>query len=842
MVDNSDKDGPEDKEDKYDAFTAEGEAVGYVSLDQARVLAIRHARDNTDFYGPRFADREMVWEVISAEEGEDYYDIRLSFQPARRFRGEPGVELFTVDKVGSIELKQIVSEPMPARSLRLPMIAGGLVVVVAAVVVGVLFVSGAFESNGAAAPPVAVVEPTATAPAASQAAILPISTPTAEPTLAPVPSPTPAPPAEPTATPVPQPTTGLTGELATAVKVAYRDQRYPTSWTHPDEVTLMAAQLRQRGFVIVNADVLQSYMKIHSSRGAASCVVILQGVVPDTVVDGLEPPSGNSLIMEYMRTGGRVVWIKDTPFFYVGTVEGEKVGVGDLGQQLLMGTEPDSVGADANEPVLITAAGTQWGLTQTWNSRRPTLRVGVSLAENPVSGGSAAYYKNLGGPSLSGFVRLWDGDDVFLSPQHFDDLDRICTFQGPVVEEPQTNGDEATVLVGRLLYNLDPITDFTQKTPVFEIKGRETLQACSEVDNRNLEPVFPEYDRSNGEFMLGLQPGSYCLWVLVDAAEPFNALPGYPGDFSSQSSWGEGFEVTVGQNRVINFDLSRFLRLVRPADNTVIPSFEGIRGGRFVSLESPVQISWDPVESAVRYDVNIGKCGLTSSCHGLASVYRESTRGTNVRVDLEVSEDGERYFLSLTAISGRGGAIGRLGVNDGGSWSGGLFFRVEAVVPTSPAATPTPVAARQPAYPADFQLAYSFRSGSGTVGRSFTIRVGPDSEGEITYRARLFAEEGPAWTESFAVVDVQLEKLYRLMLERNALRNEWDQRARALTGGGSRSIKLQADGSSYAVPSNLVSAESAVVSPVYEFIESIVPDTIWSKLESLQQQFVRENQ
>ena len=33
MVDEQDKDAPESKEDKYDAFTAEGEAVGYVSLD-----------------------------------------------------------------------------------------------------------------------------------------------------------------------------------------------------------------------------------------------------------------------------------------------------------------------------------------------------------------------------------------------------------------------------------------------------------------------------------------------------------------------------------------------------------------------------------------------------------------------------------------------------------------------------------------------------------------------------------------------------------------------------------------------------------------------------------------
>ena len=34
------------EEEKFD-FTSEGEAVNYISLDQARVLAIEHAQDNT---------------------------------------------------------------------------------------------------------------------------------------------------------------------------------------------------------------------------------------------------------------------------------------------------------------------------------------------------------------------------------------------------------------------------------------------------------------------------------------------------------------------------------------------------------------------------------------------------------------------------------------------------------------------------------------------------------------------------------------------------------------------------------------------------------------------------
>ena len=69
MVDEEDKeeDKKEDlfeKEDKFEALTPEGKALGYISLDQARVLAIQHARENTDFYGRRYQGVELYWEVV----------------------------------------------------------------------------------------------------------------------------------------------------------------------------------------------------------------------------------------------------------------------------------------------------------------------------------------------------------------------------------------------------------------------------------------------------------------------------------------------------------------------------------------------------------------------------------------------------------------------------------------------------------------------------------------------------------------------------------------------------------------------------------------------------------
>ena len=102
---------PEDKEEGKLAFTSEGEGLGYVSLDQARVLAVQHARDNRGYYGRAYAKKELVWEVIGADESEDYYDVRLSYRIAGTTRGKPGIEQFTIDKVGAIELRQILNRP-----------------------------------------------------------------------------------------------------------------------------------------------------------------------------------------------------------------------------------------------------------------------------------------------------------------------------------------------------------------------------------------------------------------------------------------------------------------------------------------------------------------------------------------------------------------------------------------------------------------------------------------------------------------------------------------------------------------------------------------------------------
>ena len=142
-----------DKEEEKFEFDSAGEALGYISLDQARVLALRHARDNRDFYG-RYATTDLVWEELNAEESEDYYRVTLSYRPTRGFRGRPGVEQLTIDKAGPIEIRQILREPRPVwpPPVLLSVITASMV---AAAAIGALFATGVLPPKSG--PPVTSV-------------------------------------------------------------------------------------------------------------------------------------------------------------------------------------------------------------------------------------------------------------------------------------------------------------------------------------------------------------------------------------------------------------------------------------------------------------------------------------------------------------------------------------------------------------------------------------------------------------------------------------------------------------------------------------------------------------
>lgn len=132
-------DDGEKEEEKFE-FTPEGESLGYISLDQAEVLAMRTAREAPDAYGRRFRNVPMAFEVAGEEETEDHYRITISFRPEGEFAGRPGREQFFIEKEGAIALRQVLSLPGSTSWLRyrLALVSTSLVVVAAAAVGGVL--------------------------------------------------------------------------------------------------------------------------------------------------------------------------------------------------------------------------------------------------------------------------------------------------------------------------------------------------------------------------------------------------------------------------------------------------------------------------------------------------------------------------------------------------------------------------------------------------------------------------------------------------------------------------------------------------------------------------------
>ena len=147
------------KEDQF-SFTDQGESLGYISLEQARVVAMRTARDQPGDYGRRFSGVRMVFDVVEQQEGEDYYVVTLSLRPQGDFEGTTGQEQFFIEKEGNVAHRQVLSLPK-ARRGGFPVVRVGIgLVVVAVIAVGVVILTlGSPDDEGT---PATATGPTST--------------------------------------------------------------------------------------------------------------------------------------------------------------------------------------------------------------------------------------------------------------------------------------------------------------------------------------------------------------------------------------------------------------------------------------------------------------------------------------------------------------------------------------------------------------------------------------------------------------------------------------------------------------------------------------------------------
>ena len=163
------------EEDNFD-FTPQGEALGYISLAQARMLAMQTAREIPGNYGRRFRSVTMAFDVVESGEDEDYYTVTLWFRPELGFTGTPGQEQFFISKEGEVALRQVLNPPKTKSRWPLVMVIAGVVfaIVALALVASMIFGSkpGPFGGPSPLPPittvptpteiPVAIVAPTDT--------------------------------------------------------------------------------------------------------------------------------------------------------------------------------------------------------------------------------------------------------------------------------------------------------------------------------------------------------------------------------------------------------------------------------------------------------------------------------------------------------------------------------------------------------------------------------------------------------------------------------------------------------------------------------------------------------
>ncbi|MBQ11025.1 MAG: hypothetical protein CMJ45_05690 [Planctomyces sp.] len=143
----------EGKKDEFD-FDPSGEALGYISLEQARVVAMRTAREAPGEYGQALSGTRMAYQLVEQENGDDYYIVTLSFRPEGDFAGTEGHEQFFIEKEGTVAYRQVLSLPRRVGASRFPVVpvAIGLLVVIVAIA-SMVFAAGFFsggEENPAA--------------------------------------------------------------------------------------------------------------------------------------------------------------------------------------------------------------------------------------------------------------------------------------------------------------------------------------------------------------------------------------------------------------------------------------------------------------------------------------------------------------------------------------------------------------------------------------------------------------------------------------------------------------------------------------------------------------------
>ena len=168
------------------------------------------------------------------------------------------------------------------------------------------------------------------------------------------------------------------------------------------------------GYEVVNSGQLEKFIKHRISDHERSIVIFASNRVPYNLIPDT---SGNGLLIDYMKTGGKVVFAGNNPFGYIRDNETNKlVAVDYTVASKILGINFKGTVTDALRgvyPSFPTSSGKKLGLNHWWTGFGGVDpdQVTSVLALNEI-GEATAWVKNYGGPAGSGLLQLWIDNSV----------------------------------------------------------------------------------------------------------------------------------------------------------------------------------------------------------------------------------------------------------------------------------------------------------------------------------------------------------------------------------------------------------------------------------------------
>ncbi|MEN6335874.1 MAG: hypothetical protein ABFE01_16600, partial [Phycisphaerales bacterium] len=301
-----------------------------------------------------------------------------------------------------------------------------------------------------------------------------------------------------------------TAQAQTWNRVAYWDSAYRTNWVNEENSVALRDGLSAKGYQVVNAAQLKSWMTARIADGTPSVVVFCRDNAPDTVVEAV---NATCLLRRYLNAGGKIVWPADIPFYDIASV-GTSTNYSATGSTAILGFYAANGTWDTGNTVAITPAGTKWGLTKTWASVRPAQAASVDIVlATDNSGAAAAWVKHyLPKDTFRGFVRILDASGL----PDVEDVVRLAEYR---------EAFPYAMLVSPANNSLIQPVEYTLKWRAGDLATSHNVYFSDDLEALNAGRVVPTVTTETTLLVKNLVPGVTYYWRVDEIAEGNPASP-----------------------------------------------------------------------------------------------------------------------------------------------------------------------------------------------------------------------------------------------------------------------------------------------------------------------------